>query len=136
MASSNAVQSSVGKSIVVSLSQQHLYAYDSGALVYSFVVSTGRNNGTAPGNFRILDKISDAWSAPWGFWMPDWMGFYYPAPDMEDGIHALPVLPDGETIWGNDLGTPVSYGCIVLGSENAEQLFQWADIGTPVNIQY
>jgi lipoprotein-anchoring transpeptidase ErfK/SrfK len=135
IAPSNAIQSSEGKSIVVSLSQQYLYAYDSGTLVYSFVISTGQNGGTAPGNFNILDKISDAWSEPWGFWMPDWMGIYYPTPDMEDGIHALPVLPDGETIWGNDLGTPVSYGCIVLGSEDAELLFQWTEIGTPVSIQ-
>jgi lipoprotein-anchoring transpeptidase ErfK/SrfK len=132
---STAFQSLEIKSIVVSLSQQRLYAYAGDTLVYNFVVSTGQNGGTAPGNFEILDKISDAWSEPWGFWMPDWMGIYYPTPDMEDGIHALPVLPDGETIWGNDLGTPVSYGCIVLGSENAELLFQWAEIGTPVNIQ-
>ncbi len=135
-ASLGAIQSSSGESIVVSLSQQHLFAYEGDLLIYSFVVSTGQNGGTAPGNFEILDKISDAWSEPWGFWMPDWMGFYYPIPDMEDGFHALPVLPDGDAIWGNDLGTPVSYGCIVLGSEDAELLFQWADIGTPVSIQY
>jgi len=123
------------KSIVVSLSQQRLYAYEGDTPVYDFVVSTGRGGGTARGNFEILDKIPDAYSAPWGFWMPDWMGIYYPSPDMENGIHALPVLPDGETIWGNELGTPVSYGCIVLGPEDADRLFLWADIGTPVSIR-
>jgi lipoprotein-anchoring transpeptidase ErfK/SrfK len=129
------IQISGLKSIVVSLSQQRLYAYEGDTSVYDDVISTGRGGGTAVGNFEILDKIPDAYSAPWGFWMPDWMGIYYPSPDLEDGIHALPVLPDGETIWGNELGTPVSYGCIVLGSEDANQLFQWADIGTPVSIR-
>lgn len=129
------IQTSGLKSIVVSLSQQRLYAYAGDAPVYDYVVSTGRGGGTALGNFEILDKIPDAYSAPWGFWMPDWMGIYYPNPDMENGIHALPVLPDGETIWGTELGTPVSYGCIVLGSEDAYRLFLWADIGTLVSIR-
>ncbi|MGD0173336.1 MAG: L,D-transpeptidase [Anaerolineales bacterium] len=129
------IQTSGLKSIVVSLLQQRLYAYEGDTSVYDDVVSTGRGGGTALGNFEILDKISDAYSAPWGFWMPDWMGIYYPSPDMENGIHALPVLADGETIWGTELGTPVSYGCIVLGSEDAYRLFQWADIGTPVSIR-
>ena len=134
IAPSGSISSSDGKNIVVSLSQQRLFAYQGDTLVYDFVVSTGRNGATALGNFEILDKLSDAYSALWDFWMPDWMGFYYPVPDMEDGFHALPILPDGETIWGDDLGMPVSYGCIVLGSEDAQLLFQWADIGTPVNI--
>jgi lipoprotein-anchoring transpeptidase ErfK/SrfK len=129
------IQISGLKTIVVSLSQQRLYAYEGDMPVYDDVVSTGRGGGTALGNFEILDKISDAYSAPWGFWMPDWMGIYYPSPEMENGIHALPVLADGETIWGTELGSPVSYGCIVLGSEDAYRLFLWADIGTPVSIR-
>jgi lipoprotein-anchoring transpeptidase ErfK/SrfK len=124
------------KSIVVSLSQQRLFAYQGNALVFRFIVSTGQGGGTAVGNFQILDKISDAFSEPWGFWMPYWMGIYYATPFLENGFHALPVLPNGHTIWGDALGTPVSYGCVVLGTQDAQQLFAWTDIGTQVTIQH
>ncbi len=125
------------KSIIVDLSQQHLYAYQGNTLVYSFVASSGRSGAsTWVGSFSILDKISKAWSPDWGFWMPDWMGIYWVSSDLENGIHALPVLQNGQTIWGSSLGSPISYGCIVLGTQNAEQLFYWAAIGTPVVIRY
>ena len=119
--------------IVVSIQEQHLYAYQGGVLVYSFVVSTGVNNSTDTGTYHILDKLPDPYSDPWGFWMPDWMGIYYVG-DLEDGFHALPVLDDGQRLWADDLGTPASYGCIVLGVQDAQTLYSWADIGTSVQI--
>lgn len=122
-----------GKRIVVYISQQHLYAYQGDTLVYSFIVSTGANNATRIGTFSILDKLPDAWSDPWGFWMPDWMGIYWVG-YTENGFHALPVLTNGNVIWGNGLGTPISHGCVVLSTENARLLYNWATIGTRVEI--
>jgi LysM repeat protein len=122
------------KRILVSISEQHLYAYEGDKLVFSFVASTGRGGGTATGSFSILDKIPNAWSDPWGFWMPHWMGIYYAGPNLENGIHALPVLTNGQTLWGSQLGTPITYGCVVLGADETRQLFDWANIGTPVVI--
>jgi lipoprotein-anchoring transpeptidase ErfK/SrfK len=122
------------KRILVSISQQHLYAYQGDVLVYSFVASTGQSNGTLTGNFSILDKIPNAYSAPWGFYMPDWMGIYYAGADLENGIHSLPVLTNGQVIWGNEIGKPITYGCVVLETADANKLFSWADVGTPVQI--
>jgi lipoprotein-anchoring transpeptidase ErfK/SrfK len=34
-----------------------------------------------------------------------------------------------------NLGTPVSYGCIVLGVEEAETLYAWAELGVVVVIE-
>ncbi|HTX91199.1 MAG TPA: L,D-transpeptidase [Anaerolineales bacterium] len=121
------------KLIHVSIGAQRLEAYQGGALVYDFIVSTGSGNSTATGTYSILDKLPSAYGADWNFWMPDWMGIYY-AGDLEDGFHALPILPDGERLWGDSLGTPVSYGCIVLGDAEARLLYEWADIGTTVQI--
>ena len=121
------------KRIIVYISQQHLYAYQGDTLVYSFVASTGASNSTRIGTFSILDKMPNAWSDPWGFWMPDWMGIYWIG-YTENGIHALPVLTNGNVIWGNGLGTPISHGCVVLSTEDARLLFRWADIGTQVQI--
>jgi lipoprotein-anchoring transpeptidase ErfK/SrfK len=38
-------------------------------------------------------------------------------------------------MWGGLLGTPISYGCVVLGTYEAGELYQWADMGTPVIIR-
>jgi len=122
-----------GQLIVVSISEQHLYAYQGGTLIDSFIVSTGIRNSTHTGTFHILDKLTDPYSDPWGFWMPDWMGIYYVG-DLEDGFHALPVLPGGQHLWGEDLGTPASYGCIVLSVDDAQTLYNWAQVGTTVQI--
>jgi lipoprotein-anchoring transpeptidase ErfK/SrfK len=121
------------KLIVVSIQQQQVYAYQGDSLVYRFIASTGRRNATVTGRYHILDKLPDPYSDPWGFWMPDWMGIYY-AGDLENGFHALPILPNGQRLWANDLGTPVSYGCIVLGVQEAQELYNWADVGTTVQI--
>ena len=123
-----------GKLIVVSISQQHVWAYQDGALVYSFVASTGSGNSTRTGTFSILDKIPRAYASTWGFWMPDWMGIYY-AGDLEDGFHSLPLLSDGTRLWGDSLGTPVTYGCVVLGIQDSKTLYNWAIVGTTVQIK-
>jgi lipoprotein-anchoring transpeptidase ErfK/SrfK len=125
---------SAGKYILVSISQQHLYAYDNGQLVYSFIASTGMGNSTRVGTFNVLDKISNAYGATWNIWMPNWLGIYWSG-SLENGIHALPILADGNRLWAGFLGTPISFGCVVLGVDNALQLYNWADIGTPVEIQ-
>ncbi len=125
-----------GKSILVVISEQHMYAYEGKKLVFSFDVSTGRNGSTSAGTFSILDKIPNAWSDPWGFWMPYWMGIYYVGSNLENGFHSLPVLTNGQQIWGDEIGVPITYGCVVLDPGNMKRLFKWADIGTPVIIRH
>lgn len=124
-----------GKYILVDISEQHMYVYESDYLIYSFVASTGMNNATRTGTFSVLDKIPNAYGATWNIWMPYWLGIYW-AGSLENGIHALPILPNGATLWAGYLGTPISYGCVVLGSYEAQTLFNWADVGTPVEIQW
>ena len=124
-----------GKRIVVDLSEQHLYAYQGEVLVYSFAASTGMPGaGTRTGTFRVLDKIPNAYALTWSLQMPHWLGIYW-AGSTENGIHALPILSNGQRLWAGYLGTPVSYGCIVLGTEDARMLYAWAEVGTPVVIQ-
>ena len=98
------------------------------------VVSTGISGyPTRRGTFAVQSKIPNAWSGPWQLWMPFWLGIYW-AGSTENGIHALPIA-NGQRLWGGVLGTPISYGCIVLGTTEAELLFGWADLGTPVIIR-
>ncbi len=123
------------KYVLVDISDQHLYAYEGDVLVYSFVASTGMNNATRVGVFHVLDKIPNAYGANWNIWMPNWMGIYY-AGSLENGIHALPILPGGSRLWAGYLGTPISYGCIVLGVDEAQWLYDWAEVGTTVEIMW
>lgn len=122
-----------GKSILVDISEQHVYAYENGSPVFSFPASTGWGGSTLAGSFRILDKIPNPWSYLWGFWMPDWMGIYRTG-TLENGFHALPVLTNGRQIWGDQIGTPISYGCVVLLPDDMAALYHWAEVGTPVDI--
>jgi lipoprotein-anchoring transpeptidase ErfK/SrfK len=121
--------------ILVDISEQHMYVYEGGTLIYSFVASTGMNNATATGNFAVQSKIPNAYGATWDIWMPYWLGIYW-AGGLENGIHALPILANGATLWEGYLGRPISYGCVVLGTYEAGLLYDWAEIGTPVEIRW
>ena len=123
------------KYILVDISEQHMYVYESDALIHSFVASTGINNATRAGTFAVQSKIPNAYGSTWNIWMPSWLGIYWSG-GLENGIHALPILPNGATLWAGFLGRPVSYGCVVLGTYEAQVLYDWAEIGTPVEIRW
>jgi lipoprotein-anchoring transpeptidase ErfK/SrfK len=123
------------KYILVDISEQHMYVYEADALIYSFVASTGIGNSTRAGTFAVQSKIPNAYGATWNIWMPNWLGIYW-SHGLENGIHALPILSNGATLWEGFLGRPVSYGCVVLGSYESQLLYDWAEIGTPVEIQW
>lgn len=135
-ASPDAAPSYAGdKYILVDISEQRMYVYENNQLLYSFVASTGINNGTRAGLFHVQSKIPSAYGATWNIWMPNWLGIYW-AGGLENGIHALPILPNGAELWAGYLGRPISYGCVVLGSYEASLLYDWAEIGTPVEIRW
>ena len=123
------------QSIHVDISEQHLYAYEGEQLIYSFVASTGMDNATATGDFSVLSKIPNAYGETWNIWMPNWLGIYW-AGGLQNGIHALPILPNGAQMWEGYLGSPISYGCVVLGAYESKLLYDWAALGTPVIIRW
>ncbi|MEO5887594.1 MAG: L,D-transpeptidase [Anaerolineales bacterium] len=123
------------KYILVDISEQHMYVYEADALVYSFVASTGIDNATRAGIFQVQSKYASAYGSTWNIWMPSWLGIYYSG-GLENGIHALPILPNGATLWAGFLGRPISYGCVVLDSYEAQLLYDWAELGTPVEIRW
>ena len=123
------------KYILVDISEQHMYVYEEDALLYSFIASTGMGNSTRVGTFSVLNKIPNAYGATWNIWMPNWLGIYWSG-SLQNGIHALPILPGGGVLWAGYLGTPISYGCVVLGTYDAQTLYDWVDVGTPVEIRW
>jgi LysM repeat protein len=122
------------KRIEIAVSEQRMYVWQGDTLVWSWLVSTGvASHPTRRGTFAVESKIDDAWSSAWQLSMPDWLGIYW-AGGTENGIHALPTY-NGQRLWADALGTPMSYGCVVLGVEEAALLYDWALVGTPVEIR-
>ncbi|MCB9437365.1 MAG: L,D-transpeptidase family protein [Anaerolineales bacterium] len=126
------------KRIVVSISQQRMWAYENDQLKWEWVVSTGISSSpTAPGVFQIQSHETNAYAANWNLWMPYFMGVYRPVPtsDFMNGFHGFPTRGSSQLLWTNNLGTPVTYGCILVSNTNVEQLYPWAEDGVVVEIQ-
>jgi LysM repeat protein len=125
-----------GKRIVVSIEEQRLRAYENGELVFDWPVSTGiKDSPTHTGVFQILDKEENAYASQWDLWMPHFLAVYAAGPGFYNGFHGLPTLSGGGLLWEGLLGRPASYGCIILGLEEAETLYQWADVGVVAVIE-
>lgn len=109
------------------LSQQRLRAYQGTRLVKTFVVSTGTwMTPTLPGRYRIYVKLRYDHMAGPGYFLPNvpYTMYYYRG----YAIHG--------TYWHNNFGTPMSHGCVNLRTPDARWAFQWASVGTVVNIHY
>jgi lipoprotein-anchoring transpeptidase ErfK/SrfK len=119
-----------GQYIDINLADQVLSIFKDGKLLDSYPVSTGKSGMDTPtGTHAIASKCPRAWSQKYGLFMPYWMAI---TPDGVFGIHELPESPDGYTDGADDLGMPVSHGCVRLGIGPAERVYNWAKIGTPV----
>ena len=92
-------------------------------------------HGDPVGSYHIQTKLEKAYGSTWNFWMPYWLGIYY-AGKSEDGIHGLPFRDAGNwKLWEGLVGTPVTYGCVLLDDANAKALYDMAYVGMPVIIE-
>jgi len=126
------------KRILVSLGQQKMWAHQDGALKWEWPVSTGiPSSPTAPGVFQIQNHELNAYAANWNLWMPNFMGIYRPVPssDFMNGFHGFPTRGGSTLLWTGDLGHPVTYGCILISTENAAALYEWAEAGVVVQVR-
>ena len=115
-----------GRWIDVDLAQQLLTAYEGHTPVHTTLVSTGLPHTPTPvGQFRIWVKFRYDDMAGAGYYIEDvpfvmyFHGGY--------GLHGV--------TWHGNFGHPMSHGCVNLPTEEAEWLFNWADVGTLVNIR-
>lgn len=124
-----------GKRIVVSISEQHLWAYENGQPVADYVISTGiEDSPTQPGVFQVQSHEVNAYASAWDLWMPHFIGIYEAWPGFMNGFHGLPTRNGGQILWANSLGRPTSFGCIILDLPSAEWLYNWAEQGVIVEI--
>ncbi|MDQ3541206.1 MAG: L,D-transpeptidase [Chloroflexota bacterium] len=118
------------KSIVVSISQQRMWAYEGDTAVLSSFVSTGKPGFDTPtGMFSISKKVE----------IQDMEGLiggeYYNVTDVPDVMYFTAV---GHAFhgayWHNDFGSVMSHGCINLPTDVAATLYDWTPMYTPVQI--
>jgi LysM repeat protein len=125
-----------GKRVVVSIADQRMRAYKDGELVYDWPISTGMaESPTHTGVFQVLSKEENAYASLWDLWMPHFIAIYEAGPGFHNGFHGLPTLSSGRRLWEGLLGSPASYGCIILGLEEAETLYEWAEVGVVVVVE-
>ena len=125
-----------GKRIVISTAEQRMRVYENDELLHDWPVSTGLTSSpTYTGHFQVLSKQENAYASQWDLWMPHFIAVYRAGGDTYNGIHGLPTLSSGRRLWEGALGSPASYGCIILGLQEAEILYDWAEIGVSVIIE-
>ncbi len=125
-----------GKKIMISIAEQRMRVYENEQLLYDWPVSTGiKSSPTYRGHFQVLDKEEEAYASQWDLWMPHFIAIYRAGGDTYNGIHGLPTLSNGQRLWAGNLGSRASYGCIVLGLEEAETLYSWVEIGVSVIVK-
>lgn len=111
--------------IDVDLSSQTVTAYEGSVPVNSFLVSTGTwEHPTVTGRYRIYVKYVAADMSGPGYYLPKvpYVMYFY----LGYGLHG--------TYWHNNFGQPMSHGCVNLRTSDAEWLFNWASVGTLVNV--
>ncbi len=113
--------------IDVDLSQQRVYAYEGNVMVNSFIVSTGTwKTPTVTGQFRVYVKYRYTNMSGPGYYLPNVPYTMYFCKGY--ALHG--------TYWHNNFGTPMSRGCVNLSIPNAGWLYNWASVGTLVNVHY
>jgi len=121
----------IDKKISVKIKKQELQPLDRGVPLTTFQVSTGKWDMPTPiGDFKILNKSPRAYSKKYDLYMPWWMSF-----KSGYGLHELPEWASGKKEGENHLGIRVSHGCIRLGVGPAKWMYDWAPLGTVVEVR-
>lgn len=111
--------------IAVDISDQRLTAYAYGIPVHSFLVSTGQYGYDTPyGTFSVLAKLP----------FVDYIGADYAYPHTPWNLRFKPRYYIHTAYWHNNFGHRMSHGCVNMRESEAKWVYDWAPVGTPVEI--
>ncbi|MBI0142761.1 L,D-transpeptidase [Bifidobacterium sp. W8106] len=125
-----------GLSLEVSLQDQRVYVRDGSQLLYTMYASTGMDDSTPKGSFRIQSERGDHFYNP-----REGMGARYYTSFLNHGVflfHSVPTDSSGSYIKeeADLLGVrPSSHGCIRLTAPDALWIMQSVPAGTPVLVK-
>jgi len=136
-----------GKQIVVSLGQEKVFAYENGKLVGQSVVTSGGPFTSTPiGAYSVLEKRSNfymtsPWPADdWRWYAPSWVNYALLFQWSGYFMHDAPWRHNFGLGSNVQAGTPGgaftgTHGCVNVPFQFEHDLYNWADLGTPVSVQ-
>lgn len=109
-----------GKRVEINRDRGVLLMIEDGEVVRAVHTSTGAGGATPVGSFRVYVKALMSWSVPFHVWMP--FAAYF-----RGGIatHQSPNVPSYSA----------SHGCVRLPEGEAERVYRFVEIGTPVVVR-
>ena len=117
--------------IDVNLSTQTLVAYEGDTPVFNTLVSSGLPQWpTVTGQYRTYMKYE---SQTMNGYL---LGYDYFLPDVPYVMYFFEDYAIHGTYWHSNFGTPMSHGCVNVSTPDAGWLFDWAPVGTLVNVRY
>lgn len=134
----------LNKLLLVSLSQRHIWACEGSKSVYDSPVITGMSayasTVTPTGTYHIYSMqtntvlrgsdITGSWVDPVNYWMPFLSNKY--------GIYGLHDAPwRNSSVFGNidPSSSDASHGCVELPTPTAAWIYNWANVGTTLEIE-
>ncbi len=120
------------KSILIDKSEQRLTAYEYGVPAFTFLVSTAKQGYYTPvGQTTVRAKLLYH-DYKWVFGIGDPRNYF--VPNVKWNLRIYDHIYIHWAYWHNNFGNPMSHGCINMNAENSERIYEWSEVGTPVNI--
>jgi lipoprotein-anchoring transpeptidase ErfK/SrfK len=117
--------------IDVNLTTQMLTAYEGDtAVLYSLISSGMWQFPTVTGQFHTWLKYETQNMTGYH------LGYNYDLPDVPNVMYFYRDYAIHGAYWHNNFGTPMSHGCINVNLTDAEWLYNWAPLGTLVDVHY
>ena len=122
-----------GQYIYIDLERQTLFAYQDGALQNSFLISGGTTYYPSPtGDYEVMEKI--LWK-DYTWYFGDEDARNYDLSDVQYNLKFKNMYYIHSAYWHNNFGNPMSHGCINTSHEDAEWIYNWADVGATVEVR-
>ncbi len=121
-----------GHWVLVNLAQQHLWAFDGMNLVQDLDVSTGTDAHPTPvGSYWVQQRFRSQEMIGPGYDLPNVPYVQYFGNDQLSWGEGYSLHG---TYWHHNWGQQMSHGCVNLPTDFAAFLWDWANVGTPVEI--
>ena len=134
-------EDTLGKTIVVDLSQRTVRLYDGATLEHLYRCAVGQPQFPTPtGDFHIVNKrFLPTWRNPGSSWAKDMPASIAPGPSNPLGTRALDLDAPGIRLHGTtkvgSIGSAASHGCMRMVRRDIEDLYNRVAVGTPVFIR-
>ena len=124
-----------GRRIVFDQSDQRVWLVDDDESVErTYLVSGSVTDNLEPGTYSVYSKSEQAWGIDDSGTMQYFVRFTEGTNGAAIGFHDIPI-DNGELVQTVDqLGTPQSHGCVRQEREDAIALWEFAPVGTEVDV--